>query len=209
MGGGQKGGGTNEQLENSQAGLANSLSGLLGQEQGQSNQLFNLAFPGMQQADKFYSALASGSPNLLASVTAPAAQQIQQATAGAKQNILNTAPAGGERNLAIEQADVSQGAQLGSVASQGYTSSFNALAGLGQSGVGQSQGAASMAISAGSAANNVDSGLIQEHMQQKGSSLGAFGSLGGDVSSGLGGGLGASAGGAGAKGSIAAGLGAF
>lgn len=209
MGGDSKGGGSNQQLENSQAGLSNSLSSLLGQEQGQSQQLFNLAFPGEQAASNFYSALASGSPNLLASVTAPAAQQIQTATAGAKQNILSTAPMGGERNLAIEQADVNQGAQVGSLASQGYTSSFNALGQLGQSGIGQSQGAASTAISAGSAANNVDSGLIQEHMQQKGATLGMFGTLGQDASSGISAGLGASAGGSSGKGALAAGLGAF
>lgn len=172
MGGG-KGGGTNEQLENSQAGVANQLTSLLGQQEGQSNQLFNLAFPGMQQADNFYSALASGSPNLLASVTAPAAQQVQQATAGAKQNILSTAPAGGERNLAIQQADVNQGAQVGALASQGYTGSFNALGQLGGQGIGLGQGAAGTAISAGSQANSAYSGLINEHMQQKGATLGA------------------------------------
>lgn len=209
MGSGQKGGPSNSALESSQAGLSTQLTSLLGQEQGQSQQLFNLAFPGEQQASNFYSSLASGSPNAIAAVTAPAAQQIQQATAGAKQNILNNAPAGGERNLAIEQADVNQGAQLGSLASQGYTSSFNALAGLGQSGVGQSQGAASEAIAAGSQANSIDSGLINEHMQQKGATLGLYGSLGQTVSQGIGADLGASAGGSSGKGALAAGLGAF
>ena len=119
MGGSGKGGGTNEQLENAQAGLATQLTSVLGEQSGQSQQLFNLAFPGMVQADQFAQGLASGSPNLIQSLIAPATQQISQAAAGAKQNIISTAPAGGERNLALENTDVSQGAQVGSLASQG------------------------------------------------------------------------------------------
>jgi hypothetical protein len=146
---------------------------------------------------------------LISTITAPAAQQIQQATAGAKQNILQTAPAGGEKNLAIENADVGQGAQLGALASQGYTSSFNALASMGGQGVGLSQSGAAQAVNAGNTANNMDTNLISEHMQQKGSEMGMFGTLGQDMSSGLGGGMGASAGGASGKGATAAGLMAF
>jgi hypothetical protein len=181
MGGGDKGGGTNKQLEDSQAGLATKLTSLLGQQEGNSQQLFNLAFPGMQQSENFYSALASGSPDLLAKVTAPAAQQINQAATGAKQNIMQNAPAGGEKNLALENVNVSQGDQLGKLASQGYTGSFNALAQMGQGGVSQSQSAANTAISAGSAAGSQYSNLVNEHIQQKGASLGAFGGLAGDA----------------------------
>ena len=182
MGGG-KGGGTTAQDENAQAGLATQLTGLLNQQQGESNQLFNLAFPGMQQAQDFYSALASGSPDLIAKVTAPAAQQVSQATAGAKQNIMQTTPAGGEKNLALENANVSQGAQLGALASQGYTGSFNALAQMGSGGVSQSQGAASTAINAGGAAGQQWGSLVNEHIQQKGADMGAFGGLAGDATS--------------------------
>lgn len=184
MGGSGKGGApSNPQLEQSQTQVNNQLAAMLGQQQGQSQQLYNLAFPGMQQADQFYSALASGSPNLLAAATAPAAQQIQQQTAGAKQNILTTAPAGGEKNLAIENADVAQGAQIGALASQGYTSSFNALASLGGRGVSLGQGAAGTAIGAGQAASSGYGQTIQENIQQKGQTLGAIGSGVGDVTS--------------------------
>ena len=182
-GGSSKGGVTNQQAENAQSGLATQLTSLLGQQQGESNQLFNLAFPAMQQSTSFYESLASGDPTKIAQVIAPATQQISQASAGAKQNILNTAPAGGEKNLALEQVDVNQGAQVGSLASQGYTSAFSALGQLGASGVGQSQNAASTAISAGSQANNAYSGLINEHMQQKGATMGAYGALAGDATS--------------------------
>lgn len=208
-GGNGKGGQTNQQAEDSQSQLADQLKSLMGQQQGESSQLFNLAFPGMQQATDFYSSLASGDPGKIAQVIAPATQQITQATAGAKQNIMNNAPAGGEKNLALEQTDVNQGAQVGALASQGYTGSFNALASMGQGGVGLGQGAASTAISAGSQAGSAYSNLIQEHMQQKGSTLGMFGTLGQDAASGIGGGIGASAGGASSKGAAAAGLLAF
>jgi hypothetical protein len=177
-GGGGKGGApSSATAENAQAGLATQMTSLMGQEQGQASKLFNLAFPGMQQADNFYSALASGSPNAIAAVTAPAAQQVQQATAGAKQNILSTAPAGGERNLAIEHADVNQGAQIGSLASQGYTGSFNALAQMGGQGVGLGQGAANSAVSAGSAAGQQWGSIVNENTAQKGATMGAFGSV--------------------------------
>jgi len=183
MGSGGKGAVSNTTAEQGQGQLAQSLSGLLTQEQDQSQELFNLAFPGTEQASNFYQALASGSPNLIAAASAPATQQITQASTGAKQNILNNAPSGGEKNLALESVDVNQGAQVGQVASQGYLSAQNALAGLGQSGVGQSQGAASTAISAGQAAGNQWSNIVQQNMQQKGASLGAFGGLAGDATS--------------------------
>ena len=187
MGGGMdKGGGmSNAAAENAQAGLATQLTSLMGQQQGQSQQLFNLAFPGMRQANQFYSALASGSPNLIAAATAPAAQQVNQATAGAKQNILLNSPAGGERNLALSEADVSQGAQLGQIASQGYLSAQNALAQMGGQGVGLGQGAAGTAISAGSSAGQDYSNIVNQNIQQKGAQLSAYGGLAGTASSGL------------------------
>ena len=185
MGGGKGGGVSNQTAEYAQAGLANQLTDLLKQQQGESGQLFNLAFPGLEQSNQFYQALASGSPNLIAAVTAPAAQQISQATAGAKQNILQTTPAGGERNLAIGQADVAQGSQLGALASQGFTSAFSALGQLGGQGVGLGQGAAGTAISAGQAAGQQWSNIVQQNIQEKGATLGAFGSLFGTATGGL------------------------
>jgi hypothetical protein len=177
-GGGSKGGPTNAQAETAQGNLANQLTQLLQQQGGESNQLFNLAFPGQIQATDFYSALASGDPGKIASVISPAVQQVSQATSGAKQNIMQTAPAGGEKNLALEQADVSQGAQVGSLASQGYIQAFNALGQLGTSGVSQSTGAAGTAISAGQAAGNQWGQIVQQNIAQKGANLGAFSSLG-------------------------------
>ena len=92
---------------------ASALTALAQQQGANANTLFNLTEPGMATAENFYQVLASGDPTAIARAIAPATQQISQATAGAKQNIMTNAPAGGEKNLALEQADVSQGAQVG------------------------------------------------------------------------------------------------
>lgn len=183
MGSGKGGAPSNPALEQSQTQVNNQLASILGTQSGESQQLFNLAFPGMQQSSEFYQALASGSPGLIARAIAPAAQQVSQATAGAKANILANAPAGGERNLSLEQADVTQGAQLGQLASQGYLSAQNALAQMGGQGVSLGQGAANTAIGAGSAASQGYGQIISENIQQKGQTLGAIGGLAGDVTS--------------------------
>lgn len=181
MGSGKGSSETNTQLENSQVGEANALTGLLNQQSSNSQQLFNLGLPGLTQSENFYSTLASGDPQAIQTLLAPAAQQIQTATAGAKQNILNTDPDGGEKNLAIEQADVNQGAQVGALASQGYTSAFPALAQLGGQNVNANISSAGAAISAGSAANNAYSNVVGENIQQKGATLGAVGGGLGDA----------------------------
>lgn len=209
MGGGKGSSETNTQLENAQVADANQLTSLATQQQANSSTLFNLGLPGLQTSENYYSTLASGDPDAIAKLIAPAAQNIQTATAGAKQNILNTAPSGGEKNLAIESADVSQGAQIGALASQGYTAAPAALAQLGGANVNSSISSAGTAISADSSANSALSNVVGENIQQKGATLGAFGTLGGDVASGVGGGLGAAAGGSSGLASLTAGLLAF
>jgi hypothetical protein len=147
------------------------------QQAGNSAQLFQTAMPGYQQANAFYESLASGDPGKIAAATAPATQQITQASTGAKQNILNNAPAGGEKNLALENVDVNQGAQVGKTASEGYLNSFNALGQLSQQGMGASQNAAGLATSQYGAANQGFGQVGSEALQHKGQTLGAFGGL--------------------------------
>lgn len=180
MGGG-KGSVSNSTAENAQANLANQLTSVLSTQQGQSNQLFNLSMPGLEQATQWYQSLASGSPNAIATAIAPATQQIAQQATGATQNILQNTPAGGERNLALQNVDVSRGAQVGSLATQGYTSAFPALAQIGGHGVSLGQGAASTAIGAGQAAGQQWGNIVQENTAQKGATMGAFGGLGGSL----------------------------
>jgi hypothetical protein len=205
MGGASKGAAGQAQSNitaNSQA-----LTGIAQQQMGQSTQLFNSAFPGFQSAENFYGALSSGDPTAIARAIAPATQQINQATVGAKQNIMNNDPSGGEKNLALEQANVSQGAQVGSTASQGYLNSFNALAKLAGQGVGESQSGANVAQSAYGTSNTGNYNAGQLGIQQKGATLGALGGLAGDATQLGTAGIGASAAGKGAAGGAAGGAG--
>ena len=184
MGGGGKGSSeSNTQLENSQVADANALTSLATQQQNNSNTLFNLGLPGVQTAENASQVLASGDPAAIARLIAPATQQINTATAGAKKNILDTAPAGGEKNLAIENADVAQGAQIGALASQGYNNSFNTLAQLGGANVNSGISSAVTATSAYGSAGSSLGNVVGENIQQKGATLGVFGGLAGDATS--------------------------
>lgn len=156
---------------------ASQLSSLASQSAGQSQSLFNLAFPGMQQAESMQQTLASGDPYAIAQAISPATQQVAQATQGAQQNIMQNAPDGGEKNLALEQSNLQQGAQVGNLASQGYLNSFNNLAQMGQSGVSASQGAMGNATGALNSENSAYSSLGNMGAQEKGATLGAIGGL--------------------------------
>jgi hypothetical protein len=136
--------------------LANStaLTSIAQDANARSGQLFNTSFPGFQSAENFEQTLSSGDPYAIARAVAPADQQITAATTGARQNILNNSPAGGEKNLALEQTAVNQGAQTGAVASQGYLNSFNSLAQLAGSGIGLGNSATNSAISGLGTANS-------------------------------------------------------
>lgn len=182
---GSKGGSLSDSAQNSLVQNSDALTQLAQGQAANSNQLFGASFPGFGQAENFYQTLSTGDPNAIARATAPATQQIDLATAGAKQNIMNNAPAGGEKNLALEQANVQQGAQVGSTASNGFLNSFNALAQLAGQGVGESTGAAGAATGAFGQANTGYNQIVQQGNAQKGSGLGLFGSLAGSLSSGL------------------------
>lgn len=94
---------------------------------------------------------------------------------------MNNAPSGGEKSLALEQADVSQGAQVGNVTSGAVSGSYNALAQLAGQGVGESISAAGTGISGFNSANQGLGQLGQLQIQQKGAQLGALTSLGSDA----------------------------
>ena len=178
---------TAQNAESSTLANSNSLVQLAQQQAGNSAQLFQTAMPGYAAATDFYTSLSSGDPGKIAAAIAPSTQAITQASTGAKQNILNNAPAGGEKNLALENVDVNQGAQVGKTASEGYLNSFNALGNLAQQGIGASQNATGQALSGYGTGIQGFGQVGQEATQQKGATLGAIGSLGGDVAT-LGGG---------------------
>jgi hypothetical protein len=168
---------TAQSAESSTLANSNSLVQLAQQQAGNSAQLFQTAMPGYAAATDFYTSLSSGDPGKIAAAIAPSTQAITQASTGAKQNILNNAPAGGEKNLALENVDVNQGAQVGKTASEGYLNSFNALGQLSQQGMGASQNAAGLATSQYGAANQGFGQVGSEALQHKGQTLGAFGGL--------------------------------
>jgi hypothetical protein len=167
---------------------SNALTAIAQQQNQNSQTLFNESNPGFQTAENQYATLASGNPYAISRAVAPQVQQISQATAGAKQNIMNNAPAGGEKAIALESADVAQGAKVGDVSTGAIGGSFNALAQLAGQGTGESNASANTAIS-GLGTSNSGFGQIgqqqiqqqQLQAQQKGQSLSAFGGLGGDV----------------------------
>ena len=97
---------------------SNALTKIAQQQEGNAQTLFSESNPGFQQAEQFNQTLASGDPYAISRAISPATQQISEATAGAKQNIMNNAPSGGEKTLALENADVSQGAQVGKAATK-------------------------------------------------------------------------------------------
>lgn len=188
-----KGGDTNgvsPEIQQGELNNSNQLVALAQQQGANSQQLYNASFPGFQQAENFYSTIATGDPGKIAAATAPAVQQIDAATTSAKQNILNNSPNGGEKNLALEQADVARGAKVGDVTSQGYLNSFNALASLAGQGVGEGISSAGTGISGFNSANSGLGQIGQQQIQQqqlqqqaKGATLGAVGGLAGDVAS--------------------------
>ena len=176
-----KSSGLSDSVQQGELQNSNALTAIAQQQSQRSNQLFQESNPGFVQAENFNQTLASGDPYAISRAISPATQQIAQATAGAKQNIMNSAPAGGEKNLALEQADVSQGAEVGKVATGSFLNRFNSLASLAGQGTGESISAASTGISGFSAANQGLGQLGSQQIQQKGAQLGALTSLGGDA----------------------------
>jgi hypothetical protein len=179
-------------LQASETSNADALTAIATSQNANAQTLFNQALPGYEQANQFYGTLASGDPYASARATAPAAQQIATATAGAKANIMNNAPAGGTKALALENADVSQGAQVGKIASQGYLGSFDALSKLAAEGMGASNSMTGQAMQGYTSASGIQSGIIQQNLQQKGATLGAYEGVTQDLFSGPNTGKGAS-----------------
>ena len=153
-------------------------------QQQKSEDLFRLTEPGMAQAEDFYSKLASGDPAAIMRAIGPAAGQIEQAATGATKNVMETAPAGGEKNLALANIQAGRGAEVGKVASEAYLKAPAALASLAGQGVGESISAAGTGVSGLSAASSGLASLgglqieqAQFQAQQKGSMLGGLGTI--------------------------------
>jgi hypothetical protein len=141
--------------------------------------LFNLALPGLTQTEGYYGKLASGDPAALSRANAPAIQQITGQSNQAKQNIIADQPRGGERNLALEEADINKGAQISNLTTGSYLNAFPSLAGLGGQNVSQGTAATSTGLQGMNAAANQYGQLQQLNNEQKSTMLGFASSLAG------------------------------
>jgi len=145
--------------------------------------LFNLALPGLQQATSYYGKLASGDPNALARANAPAIQQITGQSNDQLKNIMQNAPRGGARDLAISDADLSKGAQISNLTTGSYTNAFPSLASLGGQNVGQGTSATATGLQGMNAAANQYGNLQQLQQEQKQTQLGAITGIAGAAAS--------------------------
>lgn len=164
--------------------LANqtALVNIAQQQSANAQTLFGVTEPGLQTAEQFYQSLATGDPAAIMRATAPAAEFSAQAAAGAKKNIMDTAPSGGERNLALEAVDAGRASDITKTGTAASLGGPNALAALAGQGVGESISAAGTAVSGLSSANQglASLGGLQINEQQiqaeeKGNVLGALG----------------------------------
>jgi hypothetical protein len=166
-----------QSLQNSQTALANQMAATGAQSANEGATLFNMALPGLEQSESYYTKLASGDPAALARANAPAIQQIDSQSAAAKKNIVQDNPRGGERNLALEEADITKGAQTSNLTTGSYTSSFGSLAGLGGQNVSQGNAATATGLQGMNASANQFGQLGELQNQQKATQLGAYTSI--------------------------------
>lgn len=166
-------------LQASQANLADVMASTGKQSAAEGSTLFNLALPGLTQAESYYGKLASGDPHALARANAPAVEAITKQSGQQKKNIEQNMPRGGERNLALEEADLSKGAQIGNLETGSYLSSFGSLAGLGGQNVGQGTSATSVGLQGMQGAANQYGQMQQINAENKATSMGFIGSLAG------------------------------
>ena len=169
--------GESQSLQDAQTQLAQTMSATGAQSAKEGSTLFNLALPGLQQSEAYYGKLASGDPNALERANAPAIASIDASSNAAKKNITQDMPRGGERNLALEEADISKGAQISNLTTGSYTSSFGSLAGLGGQNVSQGNAATATGLSGMNSAANQYGQLGQLQNEQKATQLGFVGSL--------------------------------
>jgi hypothetical protein len=171
--------GESQSLQNAQTNLANQMAATGQQSATEGSKLFNLALPGLQQSESYYGKLASGDPAALARANAPAIQQITGNSNAAAKNIVQDMPRGGERNLALEEGDLSKGSQISQLTTGSYTGSFGSLAGLGGQNVSQGTAATGTGLQGMNAAANQYGQLQQLNNEQKATQLGFISSLAG------------------------------
>ena len=168
-----------QSLQDAQTTLAQQMAASGAASTAEGAKLFNLALPGLETANTYYGKLASGDPNALARANAPAIQSITGQSNEQLKNIMQNAPRGGARDLAISEADLSKGAGISNLTTGSYTSAFPSLASLGGQNVGQGNQATSTGVQSMNAAANQYGNLQQLNNEQKSTQLGLITGLAG------------------------------
>ena len=171
--------GENAQLQQSQSLLAQQMAATGATSTEEGSQLFNMALPGLEQSESYYNKLASGDPLALQRANAPAIQGINANTQSAEKKIISDNPKGGERNLALETADLGQGQQISQLTTGSYLGAFPSLSQLGGQNVSQGNQATATGLQGENSAANQYGQMQQINNEAKSASLGAFSSLGG------------------------------
>jgi len=136
-----------------------------------SQELFDMGLPGMQDAISYYTKMSTGDTGTMMKAAAPAIQSINAQSKQAKENITESMPRGGAQDLAKAEVDAQKAGQTGNLLTQAYTSSFPALASIGQGGVGLSVNEISNALAGFSGASNTESNLINQEQSGKAASM--------------------------------------
>lgn len=169
--------GPSQQSQNQEQQISQEQIALAQDQQKNSDTLFNLGLPGLQKANQYYSDLATGDQGAMTRAEAPAIESINTQTQGAK-NAINTSGArGGTKDLALQEADISAAGQKGNLLTQAYTSSFPALAQIGQGGVGLSINQVANALAGFGGAANTTSNLANQQEAGKATQMSFLGSL--------------------------------
>ena len=174
-----KSSGESSALQSAQTNLANIMATTGEASALEGATLFNMALPGLEKAESYYGKLSSGDPNALARANAPAIQQVTEQSNSAKNSILQNNPRGGERNLALEEADISKGAQISNLTTSSYLQSFPSLASLGGQNVSAANSATGTGVQSMNAAANQYGNIQQLNNEQKATQLGFISSLAG------------------------------
>lgn len=175
--------GENASLQASQANLADMMASTGKQSAKEGTELFNLALPGLEKANSYYTKLASGDPNALATANAPAIQSITGQSNKQISEIMQNSPRGGARDLAISEADLSKGAGISNLTTQSYTGAFPSLASLGGQNVGQGTSATATGLSGMNSAANQYGNIQQINNEQKATEMGGLTSGAGGLAS--------------------------
>lgn len=173
--------GPTQAQQNTQNQLTQEQIGLAQKSDARADKLFNLTEPGLDLAEQFYKSLASGDPTKIQQSTAPATEQIAKSYQAAKENIMDNAPRGGTKDLAMEEADISKSGAIGSTRANAFLSSFPALSALGGQGVGLSINEVTQALSAFTGASSSNQAAGQMAGAGKAQTLGFIGGLAGDA----------------------------